>query len=155
MIFIDIIGTEKVAEIVSPPTTGHEGLMITLIVILSINVLVLITKYFLDRDLKLQEIKISRKVAITEISIKTEAEIFVKLENLKNFQKTESHEMLDSIIEIEIFLAKSRLYICSKIFALTNECLDYFKKVVSNYNEKDIKKEKEFSNRFSKLYYGE
>lgn len=155
MILLDVIGTEKVTEKLIAPTDGSKGLMITLIVFLSINVIASVAKYFFDRALKKHDIKISKKLAITQLSIKTESDLFLKLENLKNFQKGQSHEMLDSIIEIESFISTSRLFICNKIIVLTNEQLDYYKKIISNYNEKDIRKEKEFTSKFSKLYYGE
>lgn len=155
MVLLEVIGTEKVTEKLVAPTGENNGLMITLIIFLSINIIALIAKYFLDKSLKKHDIKISKKIAITEISIKTEADLFLKLENLKNFQKGESHKMLDSIIEIEEYLLASQLFICKKIITLTNDYLDYFKKVVSNYNEKDVKREKEFSRKFSKQYYGE
>lgn len=154
MILLDVLGTEKVTEKIVTPTDGYKGLMITLIVFLSINIIASIAKYFFDRELKKHDIKISKKLAITEISIKTEADLFLKLESLKNFQKGESHEMLDSIIEIENYLATSRLFICKRIISIANEYLDYFKKVVSNYSEKDIKKEKEFTVKFCAEYYG-
>lgn len=155
MILLDVIGTEKVTEKLISSTDGNKGLMITLIVFLSINVIASIAKYFFDRALKKHDIKISKKLAITELSIKTEADLFLRLENLKNFQKGQSHEMLDSIIEIESFIATSRLFICKKIISLTDEQLDYYKRIISNYNEKDIRKEKEFTSKFSKQYYGE
>lgn len=155
MILLDVIGTEKVTENLIAPTDGSKGLMITLIVFLSINVIASVAKYFFDRALKKHDIKISKKLAIAQLSIKTESDLFLKLENLKNFQKGQSHEMLDSIIEIESFIATSRLFICKKIIVLTNEQLDYYKRIISNYNEKDIRKEKEFTSKFSKLYYGE
>ena len=155
MILLEVIGTTNVTAKIVTPADGNNGLMITLIVFLSINIVALIAKYFFDKALKKHDIKISKKIAITEISIKTEAELFIKLENLKNFQKGESHKMLDSIIEIEEYLTASQLFICKKISSLTNDYLDYFKKVATNYKEKDIKKEKEFSKKFSKQYYGE
>lgn len=155
MILLDVIGTEKVTEKIVSPENGTNGLMITLIVFLSINIIALIAKYFLDKSLKKHEIKITKKISITELAIKIESELFLKLEKLKGFQKNESHEMLDAIIEIESFIASSRLFICKKIIVITNDYLDYYKKVVSNFNEKDIKKEKEFTMKFSKQYYGE
>jgi len=156
MILFVVLGAENVTQkIVSPPVDEYKGLMVTLIIFLIINIIALIAKYFFDKALKKQDVKISKKIAITEISIKTEAELFLKIEYLKNFQKGESHIMLDSIIEIEEFLVSSQLYICKKIIALTNDSLDYYKKVVSNFNEKDIKKEKEFTKKFSEHYYGE
>ena len=157
MLITDVIGKEKVVELIANPTVpgSNNGLMLTLIVFLSINIIALISKYFLDRALKRQDILVRKKITITELSIKIESDLFLKLENLKNFQKGESHQMLDAIIDIEDYLQTSRLFICKKIIALTTDYLDYFKKVVSNYSEKDIKKEKEFTLKFSQQYYGE
>jgi hypothetical protein len=62
--------------------------------------------------------------------------------------------MLDSIMEIESYLGISRLFICKKVITITNDYLDYFKKVVTNFNEKDVKKEKEFTDKFCASYYG-
>lgn len=155
MTLLDAIGTEKITDKLVSNENGSNGLMITLIIFLFVNVVAVIAKYFLDRALKRHEIKITKKVSITELAIKIEAELFIKLESLKRFQRSEAHQMLDEIIEIESFIDSSRLFICKKIIETTNESLDYYKRVVANFNEKDIKKEKEFTKKYSKQYYGE
>ena len=157
MVLMNVIGAEQLAKnVVAPGSAVDEsnGLMITLIVFLIVNIFALIAKYFFDRALKKQDIKIGRKVSITALAIKTEADLFIKLENLKSFQKSEAHEMLDAIIDIENSLGSSRLFICKDLMKLTNDCLDYFKKVVANFSEKDIRKEKRFTEKFCSLYYG-
>lgn len=158
MMLMSVIGAEQLAKkVVAPEITveGSNGLMITLIVFLTINIVALIAKYFFDRALKAHDVKIGRKVSITALAIKTEADLFIKLESLKSFQKGEAHDMLDAIIEIENSLGSSRLFICKDLMKLTNDCLDYFKKVVANFSEKDIRKEKQFTDKFCSMYYGE
>ncbi|MDD2577074.1 MAG: hypothetical protein PHV76_06200 [Bacteroidales bacterium] len=135
--------------------TETNSLMWLLIVMIIINILAMVFKFFLDRKLKKIDITIKRKTIIAEKAINIEAELFVQLEKLKLFQNSEKEEMLNSIIKIEEFIVDNKINIGKEIQKTTNKQLDYYKTVCHDFKNKNIKLEKKFTNKFCELYYGE
>lgn len=153
------IGVDQISTFASNPSVEKtssntwDNPAILIFVVVVINLLLVVVKYFLDRSKGKKENKHYRTRKITELSITKEAELFEKLERMSLRIKGEEHELLDDISEVEDCMSKNRIFYSKKIFHHAISIMDYYKRINSDLTKKDIKKEEELLDEYHKLYY--
>ena len=135
--------------------SSWTGSSIWILVIVLINLLLIIVKFFLDRSNGKKENEHYRTRKITELSIEKEAELFEKLEKISLFTKGEEHTLLDNISNVECLMSKNRIFYSKKIYHHSITILDYYKRINSDITKKDLKKEEKLFDEYHKLYYGQ
>lgn len=150
MIMIDAsVPMEDVVKEVSPNTIWW------LLILLGVNILLMVLKFILDVFRDKRETHSYKIKRISESVIKVEGEIYKKLQELATFQKDDCHKMLDKIIELDNYMEANSLYISKKYRDEAVKTLDYFKRVVTDFGEKDNKKEGRYFHGLSNIFYGE
>lgn len=153
------IGVDQLTSLTTNPSleeaskSGWDNPAILIFVVVLINLLLVVVKFFLDRSNGKKENKNYRTRKITELSITKEAELFEKLERMSLRTKGEEHELLNDISEIDSCISKNRIFYSKKINNHAITIMDYYKRINSDLTKKDIKKEEELFDEYHKLYY--
>ena len=126
-----------------------------ILVIVLINLLLIIVKFFLDRSNGKKENEHYRTRKIMELSIEKEAELFEKLEKMSLFTKGEEHALLNNISDTECLMSKNRIFYSKKLYHHSITILDYYKRINSDLSKKDLKKEEKLFDEYHKMYYGQ
>lgn len=129
-------------------------IQLALIITLAINIGIEIFKFITMLILAGKEKKNKKFLLIEEKRIKILEELFQSMDFLSLYGKDETVEMLSEIKKISLFVTKNKLYIPKKFQKIANEILDYFRKVMTDYRQKDISQEtklfEKFCNEFNK-----
>ena len=160
MILIQI-GVEHLSSMTSDSVTNEannsswSGSSIWILVIVLMNLLLIIVKFFLDRSNGKKENEHYRTRKVMELSIEKEAELFEKLEKMSLFAKGEEHALLGNISDVECLMSKNRIFYSKKLYHHSITILDYYKRINSDLTKKDLKKEEKLFDEYHKLYYGQ
>jgi hypothetical protein len=125
-----------------------NGLLITLIILVCINILIELIRFGVSLYLSRKDKDNKRQLLIEEKRIKVIETLFKKLDAISLYDKSEEEKMLTDLKEINIFITQNKLYIPKKLQSNSNEILDYFKNVLTDFRQKSIEKETELFNKF-------
>ena len=125
-----------------------------LIILISINILLIIGDFISKLLLSNKDKYNKKKLIIDEKSIKVLEQLFHSLDSLSLLDKSESDLMLNKIRETNQFITSNKLYISKHFQNISNDILDYYKNVLVDFRNKDIKTEitlyERFCNEFNK-----
>lgn len=124
------------------------GLIITLIILVCINILIELIRFGVSLYLSKKEKDNKRQLLIEEKRIKVLETLFKKLDAISLYDKSEEENMLTALKDISIFITQNKLYIPKKLQLTSNEILDYFKNVLTDFRQKSIERETELFNKF-------
>ena len=141
------------SSVESPTISSWNNPAILIFIVVVINLLLVVVKFFLERINGKKENKHYRTRKITELSITKEAELFERLERMSLRTKGEEHELLDDITQLEVCISKNRIFYSKKIYNHATKIMDYYKRINSDLTKKDIKKEEDLLDEYHKLYY--
>lgn len=137
-------------EIVS--VANSNTLLLTLLVVVSINIGIEIFKFFSKWALLNKSRKDKRMILIEEKRIKILEQLFQSLDGLTLFDNSQDQELLSRIKDINKFVTQNKIYIPNEFQKFSNEILDYFKNVLTDYRKKDIEKETKLFNKFCNAF---
>ena len=143
-----------IKEIIELINKNNHYLLITLIILISINIVVEIVRFIGTLIITNKEKSNKKALLIEEKRIKILEQLFQTLDSLTLFDKSESILMLEKIKEINLFVTKNKLYIPKTFQNHTSDILDYFKNILTDFRFKSIEKEinlfEKFCNDFNK-----
>lgn len=155
----DII--RDVANVVDTPESmansiiESNSVMVSLLILLSINVVIMILNFVLD-TIKHRKDNHNYKVhLIAKKGVEVESAIYDMFLKLSAIPTGDEHSLLDAILKIDSYLINNRIYIEKRYMKVAIEFLDYFKKIQYKMPLKDIKEEEAFFEKMSKAFYGE
>jgi len=125
-----------------------NGLIITLIILVCINIIIELIRFGVSLYLSRKDKDNKRQLLIEEKRIKVLETLFKKLDAISLYDKSEEEKMLTDLKEINIFITQNKLYIPKKLQSTSNEILDYFKNVLTDFRQKSIERETELFNKF-------
>lgn len=120
------IGVEHLSSMTSDSVTNEannsswSGSSIWILVIVLMNLLLIIVKFFLDRSNGKKENEHYRTRKVMELSIEKEAELFEKLEKMSLFAKGEEHALLDNISDVECLMSKKQDFLFKETLSSFN-----------------------------------
>jgi hypothetical protein len=130
--------------------SSHSKLIIVLFILAVGNIIAIVLRFWGDWSLKNKE----KELHSFTLKEKKRIEVFEFLYNeidslgLMN----DSNLMLQKITDIERFIITRRLYINRDLKSLTEDALDYFKRVMTNPRRKNYQTELDFMDRFCDLF---
>ena len=125
-----------------------SGMLLTLIILVCINILIELIRFRTTLYLSNKDKDNKRQLLIEEKRIKVSETLFKKLDNLTLYDKSEADRMLNDLKEISMYITQKKLYIPKKLNSISNELLDYFKNVLTDFRQKSIERETELFQRF-------
>lgn len=143
--------TMSVSNIASQSSENTASLSTLLI----INIVVIAVNFIFDYFRHRKDNHNYKVHLIAKKGVKVEAKVYEKFQKLSTYQPGEEHALLKSILELDSFLNKERLYIEKKYFSIAIDFLDYYKKIQWKMTKKNIKEEESFFNKLSTEFYGE
>jgi hypothetical protein len=141
-------------DIIADPNLADNSIQIALVVMISINIGIEVFRFITMLVITKKDKHNKRDLLIEEKRIKILEKLFQSLDKLSLYDRDESEDMLISIKKINLFITKNKLYIPKKYQNCSNEVLDYFKNVLTDYRQKNIETEtklfEKFCNEFNK-----
>ncbi|HEU4574927.1 MAG TPA: hypothetical protein VFS36_07980 [Chitinophagaceae bacterium] len=124
------------------------GMLLILIILVCINILIELIRFGTTLYLSKKDKDNKRQLLIEEKRIKVSETLFKKLDNLTLYDKSEADKILNDLKEISLYITQNKLYIPKKLNSISNELLDYFKNVLTDFRQKSIERETELFQRF-------
>jgi hypothetical protein len=131
-------GLENLVELL---TKQNKSLLIALIVLIILNIGVEVFRFISMLVLARKEKKSKKDLLKEDKRLKILEQLFQSLDKLSLFDREDSEAMLVEVKSINNFISKNKLYIPPKFQEISNDILDYFKNVMTDYRQKDIEKE--------------
>lgn len=131
-------GLENLVELL---TKQNKSLLIALIVLIILNIGVEVFRFVSMLILARKEKKSKKDLLKEDKRLKILEQLFQSLDKLSLYDREDSEAMLKEVKSINSFISKNKLYIPSKFQEISNDILDYFKNVMTDYRQKDIEKE--------------
>lgn len=131
---------------------NEKTLLISLLVLVTINILLEIFRFGSRWILSNKEKNDKRHLLIEEKRIKILEQLFSSLDKLTLYDRSESDLMLDDIKAISKYLTRNKIYIPKEFEKHSNDILDYFKNVVVDYRKKNIEKETKLFNKYCNAF---
>jgi hypothetical protein len=125
-----------------------SGMLLTFIILVCINILIELIRFITTLYLSNKDKDNKRQLLIEEKRIKVSETLFKKLDNLTLYDKSEDDRMLNDLKDISMYITQKKLYIPKKLNSISNELLDYFKNVLTDFRQKSIERETELFQRF-------
>ncbi|MCO5234616.1 MAG: hypothetical protein M9888_12895 [Chitinophagales bacterium] len=125
-----------------------SGMLLTLIILVCINILIELIRFGTTLYLSKKDKDNKRQLLIEEKRIKVSETLFKKLDNVTLYDKSEADRMLNDLKEISLYITQNKLYIPKKLNSISNELLDYFKNILTDFRQKSIERETELFQRF-------
>jgi hypothetical protein len=135
-------------DIIADPNLTDNSIQIALVVMISINIGIEIFRFITMLVITKKEKHNKRDLLIEEKRIKILEQLFQSLDKLSLYDRDESGDMLSSIKKINLFITKNKLYIPKTYQNCSNEVLDYFKNVLTDYRQKNIEIETKLFEKF-------
>lgn len=108
---------------------------------------------YLQKRLKEQDAINDRKRIISNTSIEVESKIYKSINEWSNFQKSEAHEFLDAIVDLQSYINDNNLYIRRKLLKCIDEIIDYYSGVCTDYKKKDPNVERKLLDKYKKAFH--
>lgn len=141
-------------KVLSDNIDSLEKFITFLIILVGVNIAMALFKFWLDHKHHKHKYLMERKKLIFENAINIEHELFMNVDDMALFDKTQTTELAQSISETRDKLYSNRLYIEKKIFDAFDQALDYYSLISSNYRKKDPKKESKLTDNIIKAFHG-
>lgn len=141
---------EMINEIVG--ISNNDTLLLTLLIMVSINIGVEVFKFISRWVLSNKSKKNKRLVLIEKKRIKILEQLFQSLDHLTLFDGSQEYELLFEIKDINKFMTRNKIYIPKVFQKYSNEILDYFKNILTDYRLKDIEKETKLFNKYCNAF---
>lgn len=125
-----------------------SSLLNTLIILIVLNLVVEIFKFFITIYFSKREKKNKRQLLIEEKRIKVSETLFRKLDSLSLYDKNQNEELLSDLKEINLYISQNKLYLSKKLENHSTKILDYFKNVLTDYRQKSIEKESQLLQKY-------
>jgi hypothetical protein len=125
-----------------------SSMLLTLTILVSINILIELIRFGTTLYLSKKDKDNKRQLLIEEKRIKVSETLFKKLDNVTLYDKSEADRMLNDLKDISLYITQNKLYIPKKLNSISNELLDYFKNVLTDFRQKSIERETELFQRF-------
>lgn len=129
-------------------------LYLVMIVMISVNIGVEGLKFITSIVISKSDSKSKRMLLREERRIEILEKLFLMLNNLSTFERSETEELLAEINGINSFVRLNKIYITKKKSKITSDITDYYIQVVENFNNKKFETEidlmDKFSNEFNK-----
>lgn len=122
-------------------TTQNKSLLIALIFLIILNIGVEIFRFISMIILSNKEKKSKKDLLKEDKRLKILEQLFQSLDKLTLYDRQDSEAMLTDVKKINTFISKNKLYIPQKFQEVSNEILDYFKNVMTDFRNKDIETE--------------
>lgn len=143
---------EKMLNSIDSKLSENAKFILPLIVVVSINIVIgiisLLTQIHLkNKDVEIHKINIreNKKIDVLE-------KVFQELIKLKNYDRTQTTQLISSILSIERLCQSNGLYIDKRMNVILNSILDYFKTIATNFRNKDIKKESKLFDDYTRAF---
>lgn len=127
---------------------NSNSLIMTLVVLISINIGVEVIRFFGMLFLSKQDKSNKRQLLIEEKRIKVLEQLFQSLDTLTLYNRDEEVLMLEKIKEINLYMTRNKLYIPKSFQKCTSEILDYFKNILTDFRLRSIEKEVQLFDKF-------
>lgn len=132
--------------------SNNDTLLLTLLIMVSINIGVEVFKFISRWVLTNKSKKDKRLILIEEKRIKILEQLFQSLDHLTLFDSSQEQELLIEIKDINKFITRNKIYIPKEFQKFSNEILDYFKNILTDYRLKNIEKETKLFNKFCNAF---
>lgn len=132
---------------------GKSSLVIYILIIVIVNFLLNIVTFFMQKKLKDKEVEVDRKCLINKQSVEIESYVYGEFQKFSSFQKHESHELLDAIVNLQTYIDENHLYIRKKLVRICTEVIDYYSVVCADFKRKDAGKELKLLEKYKKAFY--
>jgi|JI102314DRNA_FD_contig_21_166095_length_886_multi_3_in_0_out_0_1 histidyl-tRNA synthetase len=129
-----------------------DNLIYVLIIVLLLNIIATVVKFFLDRQLQNREKKVHKQRLLIENSIKVQEKIYRDMEKLSTFTQSETNELLQEIASLQKYVTNNGIYITKGMSGIINNTLDYFRVVLTDFRLKDYKREASFFEDYAKEF---
>ena len=118
-----------------------DPVTLALIILISINIGIEIFRFIAMLVLSNREQGNKRKIMIEENRLRVLEQLFKSLDELTLFDREQEVESLSKIKEISQFITKNKLYIPKPFQKISNEILDYFRNVLTDFRNRSFEKE--------------
>lgn len=132
---------------------GKSSLVIYILIIVIVNFILNIVTFFMQKKLKDKEVEVDRRCLINKQSVEIESYLYGELQKFSSFQKNESHELLDAIVNLQTYIEGNHLYIRKKLLRICTEMVDYYSVVCTDFKRKDPSKELKLLEKYKKTFY--
>lgn len=147
----DVINTSG-EGISIPDNSVSSSLVVTLITLLSINIISIASKLIVENIAKRKEKKLHKTKIIIEKRIQIEEKLYIQLISLGLLYNDQLELLISKIDEVNEYMRVNKLYIDKSLYGLSRKIIDYFLKVYNNYSDKNIKKENKFWEEYENLF---
>jgi hypothetical protein len=135
-------------DLVEKSLETNKSIGLILIVLISINIVIESIRFIYKLILANNNKKIKRQLLIEEKRLKIIEQLFQSLDNLTLLDARDNELLLHQLKEINLYISQNRIYIPRSYQNCTNEILDYFKNVLTDFRQKSIEKETQLFNKF-------
>ena len=102
--------------------------------------------------LKEFEVTIDRKKLINHQSIEIETKIFKEINGLSLVDSKQSHVLLGKVLGLQTYINENKLFVRRKLMRLTNDIIDYYSLVCTDFRKKDYSKETKLLDKYKKIF---
>ena len=138
-----------IKDVIEANNHSSKILAITLIALVSINILVEVLRFIFSIVMSNREKKNKRHLLIAEKKIKVLEQLFQMMDSLTLLDKSEETSLLQQIREIDHYMTKNKIYIEKTFQKSALEILDYFRGILTDYRQKSIEKETKLFENFA------
>jgi len=129
-------------------------LIVSLLTALGINILLTISRIFVDIMLKNKEKSNHKSNIIAAKSIDVQNKIFQEFYSLSLYDNRQSTELFTKVKEISDEIKRERIYFNKKIFKTSFQIIDYYLGVASDYSRKNYEFENDALELYAKQFNG-
>ncbi|WP_321343440.1 hypothetical protein [uncultured Draconibacterium sp.] len=131
---------------------SNQTLLLTLLIMVSINIGVEIFRFVSKWALSNKSKKDKRLILIEEKRIKILEQLFQSLDSLTLYDNSQDQELLAKLKDINKFMTRNKIYIPKEFQKHTNNILDYFKNILTDYRNRDYEKETKLFNKYCNAF---
>ena len=125
-----------------------------LLIVMIANILVIVLKYFFDRQQSKLEAKLQRNKLIFEQSIELEKRIFMGVDALSDYSRELCSQMIEEVNKLRNDLNTSKLFIEDEVYAAIDNLLNYFTEIAGDFRKKNYEMEVKLKSQYIKAFRG-
>lgn len=130
----------------------YRLLLGAILVLMVLNLVLELVRFLLQIKLSNKDHSNQRKLLVEQRRLVVLEELFNNLSQLRLLDRTQPNEMLAQVTKIADYMNSKRLYIPKKFHRASDDILDYFKTLMTDYTQKDVKLEVELFENFCHLF---
>jgi hypothetical protein len=135
-------------DLVEKSLAANKTIGILLILLISANIIIESIRFLYKLIITKNQNNNKRQQLIEEKRLKIIGQLFQSLDDLTLLDKSEDQIMLSKLKEISQFISQNKLFIQKPYQKCTNDILDYFKNILTDFRNKSIEKETKLFNKF-------